>query len=480
MGVSNGIITAPFNPQEIYNLLGVGKYDGWYNNEYICSNAHGKTNPWSRYKPVCLPLIVVKDSFDKATNRWGEANQNVGGWQRPWFYGTVSNPVFTVPTISSLNDLGKGGVPNEYALWKYNPPHGGDYAIYRFDDFCGYNHNAAVPMYVAMANGIILNGTFDAVIEEWGTDKANGEWEFKDVLKLINTTRPLYAGIAIRNITRNVIAAYVKTSPLGDDSDNGRFELNPNSGLPISQGGFGHTIHTGDVIDVFLFLSTSPGETDVDSMMKYSPCIDKESEVYKRYTVGYNLVTVTVYYACSNLTHTINALPKTYYVNDADYGGDGNVYKVSSYIQAIYGKVTVDKTPNSDYSNFRIYLSGDCIGTKANGETFQTQSVPNVTYLSKTNGNFNSTNFEYTLNGTEGMSFVGYNSLSDAQGQSNGVSMVGCPIYDSIVDNYSDADNVGTLSNRKIRILCSAASSKQYHMIKMLSKDNNNIIAELS
>ena len=78
------------------------------------------------------------------------------------------------------------------------------------------------------------------------------------------------------------------------------------------------------------------------------------------------------------------------------------------------------------------------------------------------------------------MKFIGYNSLRDAQSQVNGTEFIGCPIYDSIEDNYSDAENVGTLSSRKIKILCSAASSKPYYMLKTASKDNNNIIVELS
>ena len=50
MGVSNGIVTAPVNPQEVYNLLGVGKYNGWWDIGYICSVAE-HINPFSVKKP---------------------------------------------------------------------------------------------------------------------------------------------------------------------------------------------------------------------------------------------------------------------------------------------------------------------------------------------------------------------------------------------------------------------------------------------
>lgn len=482
MGIIDNKITAPVNVKEPYTLLGLGAYNGWYDVGYICSNKHERINPWSRYKPVCLPLMGVDDTFDNTTMLWAEKPQSISSWKRPWFYGTNFYPVFTIPVISSLNDLGQNGVPNEGAMWSYNPPFGGDQAPYRIDDFLGYNHFASTPMYVRMGQEIIINGMWDCTIEEWGTDKRNGEFEFKEVLKAINTTSEIYAGVAIRNITRNITVAYVKEQPLGDDYENGVFRLNPASGSLIKDGGFGHKVYDGDVIDIYLFLSTNPGETDVDSMLKYSPYVDKESECYMRYTVGHTTIVVTINYACRDLYSTIQtfASNKSYYVNDYDYGGDGNVFKTSSYIEAIYGSLIVDKTPNSDYTYFNIFLSGDSIGTKANGETFQTQAVPNITYLTKTNGNFNSNSFQYALNGTEGMKFIGYNSLRDAQSQVNGTEFIGCPIYDSIEDNYSDAENVGTLSSRKIKILCSAASSKPYYMLKTASKENNNIIVELS
>ena len=49
MAHSNGKITAPVGiDADIAPVLGVGSYDLGY----LCSNAHGKINPWARYKPV--------------------------------------------------------------------------------------------------------------------------------------------------------------------------------------------------------------------------------------------------------------------------------------------------------------------------------------------------------------------------------------------------------------------------------------------
>ena len=478
MGYSNGIVTKPVTTKDIGQAIGSSSRKVGV----LCTDSN--INKWARYKPVCLPTVHKNDTFDNDTKMWGEVRSDVSTWDRPWFYGSIAYPVYIVPIISSLSDLGSNGSPNEAAIWKYNPPFGYPHAPFRMTDFLGYNHNAFPPVYVRMSDQIIINGTYDTTIEEWGTDKRSGEWEFKEILEVINTNTQVYAGIAIRNITRNVLVGYVKTEPLTGtlaDYENGVFRLNPASGSPIADGGFGHKVYDNDLIDVYIFLSVSPGETDVDSMLKYSAYVDSDSECYKRYIVGHNTITVVVKYAFAELTRTIQQFisGKVYYVNDNDYGGDGSVYKVTSYIEALYGSVNIDKTPNSDYSSFRIYLSGDCIGTKSNGETFYSSAVPIITYLTKTNGNFNNENFKYTLNGTEDMKFIGYNSVRDAQSQVNGTEFIGCPIYDSIESNNVDADNVGVLSQRRIELRCSAVSSKQYYMISMQSKNDNNVVTIL-
>lgn len=54
MATSNGKITAPVADRDPYVCMGVGKYNGWYDWAYICSNQHGKTNIWSKWKPVIV------------------------------------------------------------------------------------------------------------------------------------------------------------------------------------------------------------------------------------------------------------------------------------------------------------------------------------------------------------------------------------------------------------------------------------------
>lgn len=109
MGVSNGIITAPINMKDPYTCMGVGATADGYNNEYICSNAHGKTNPWSKWKPVIVntPQDITEEQLKAAA------------YGLQWY---------------------QSGDSLTYSI-KYNPPKLGE-NWFRINDFIGYNHNA--------------------------------------------------------------------------------------------------------------------------------------------------------------------------------------------------------------------------------------------------------------------------------------------------------------------------------------------------
>lgn len=116
MGISNGVITAPINPDEVYKLLGVGKYNGWYDIGYICSDEHEKTNKYAKYKPEIIdtPKDVTEDQ--RRSNMYG----------------------FSVPKISTSN-------LNTDAVWEYKPPVAGINWC-RLNDFIGYDASAVVPI----------------------------------------------------------------------------------------------------------------------------------------------------------------------------------------------------------------------------------------------------------------------------------------------------------------------------------------------
>ena len=80
--IQGDILNAPINPQEVYKLLGVGKYNGWWDITFICLNSHGKTNRYSYIKPVkgTLPTettfndTIYKNSLDINTYKVGNSH----------------------------------------------------------------------------------------------------------------------------------------------------------------------------------------------------------------------------------------------------------------------------------------------------------------------------------------------------------------------------------------------------------------------
>ena len=471
MPTANGIISAPVGVEDIAKCLGVGSYDLGY----LCSNGHGKINIWSRYKPVYLSVVNVDDTYDKATNTWAEksSSNNGNSWDRPWFYGNVGVPVYTIFEVSSLSDIGKDGLVNEASRWQYNPPRTA--VFYRAYDFLGYNHYALPPFAVAMSTSIRINGSFSTSIVPEDTGKANGEFNMDDLKNFIGTDMELYAGIAIYNRTKGVLVSYVKTLPLAVGADNGDFVLTPSSGSPISAGGFGHSVSTNDVIDVYSYLSASPGEDDFYSQTKYSAYLSADSVTYRRYTVGYDMITVKVPFACTKFSYDVATLATTYYVNDLDYGGDGNVFIVTKRITAVYGTVSISAVGGSNYSSMNVLLQGTATGTRSDGTKFSTYACPSIPQYRETTGSF-STAKSIALNGVGEMSFKGYSSLNNALNRTGGTTVAGLPIYDQIVDNASDAENKGMLSARIIAIQVSAVSSIQYTVIMPYCSDQSNVI----
>lgn len=149
MSVSNGIITAPENPKEVYELLEVAQKDGWWDVGYICSNTHGKINKWSRYKPVHI------------ANAFGVDMDSL------WYRGTDLN-CGLVPVVTSSISAIVDSYDNGESDWAYYPPwgyRGGSVCSpYRLTDFEKYKHNAEAP---------ISNFTYPGKVEEKKTFSCN-------------------------------------------------------------------------------------------------------------------------------------------------------------------------------------------------------------------------------------------------------------------------------------------------------------------
>lgn len=133
MSIVNGIITAPIADRDPYVCMGVGKYNGWYDWGYICSNQHGKINKWAKYKPV---------RYDKVGELTERERANVN-------FGIDMN-------ISSAGDSYLNNIKDgyKYGTWTYLPPRGGAEA-YRITDFIGYSAQAVPFVRTGMPKGYI-------------------------------------------------------------------------------------------------------------------------------------------------------------------------------------------------------------------------------------------------------------------------------------------------------------------------------------
>ena len=110
MAHSNGKITAPVGiDADIAPVLGVGSYDLGY----LCSNAHGKINPWARYKPVRYESLAP-------------------GENEKWWQGWDGNCGIMPKRISSYQDS-VNWANGSMNGWEYTPPTGGKFPFRALD-----------------------------------------------------------------------------------------------------------------------------------------------------------------------------------------------------------------------------------------------------------------------------------------------------------------------------------------------------------
>ena len=129
MAVNNGIITAPIADKDPYTCMGVGKYNGWYDIGYICSNNHGKINMWSRFKPVRWRSVDI----NMTNPEWWKAEDGRCGIDLADARISTYTQVPSKMTADKLNG------------WKYLPPNGNIFP-FRLLDFNKYMHFAFPPV----------------------------------------------------------------------------------------------------------------------------------------------------------------------------------------------------------------------------------------------------------------------------------------------------------------------------------------------
>lgn len=110
MPIVSGVITRPVSTDDVKQSFGIVSNDVGY----LCSNNHGQTNMWSKFKPIHFADTVVPltDAQYKTA-----------------LYG------LTYRTSNAFLDV-------LYTGWTYNPPTGGAASPYRLTDFERYYHNA--------------------------------------------------------------------------------------------------------------------------------------------------------------------------------------------------------------------------------------------------------------------------------------------------------------------------------------------------
>lgn len=272
MPYENGLIKSPISLPELYRAFGIGASSGC-SLTHLCSNQHGRINPWSRYRPVCLGQPLNPDSIDGNVpdKFWREGP--VIDSSRPWFWGTRSHPAFTIPVVSQLSDyLDADGNVLESAKWKPNFPGPGiDYC--RLSDFLGYTHDAKPPLYAVVHwkdkvrpdGKIILSVHRNSESYNDQIAKREGYWSPKSVLGMLMDTGNDSTGVALGVCIHNRTQGVVVTGTVGRDltyliSQSTdlvfRTELDMSySGSPSgSVPGVGHRPRVGDVLDVFLYL----------------------------------------------------------------------------------------------------------------------------------------------------------------------------------------------------------------------------------
>ena len=190
MSHSNNVITAPVNiVGDIAAVLGVNS--GSLN--YLCGNAHGKINPWAKYKPV--PMAA---QFPDRSGQWwkGDAPRRCG----------ITAPQYT--TCAAAAKACNGGM----AGWTYNP--GGP--PYRALDFNGYDHAALCPVHAfgCSANGTIVDGKMTL----FGTLSINQTNAAHLTLADIGIETTLYVGVYMElgGTSRRATASVPVTAAGGD------------------------------------------------------------------------------------------------------------------------------------------------------------------------------------------------------------------------------------------------------------------------
>ena len=465
MGIIEGnIVSAPLNTRDVGSVLGSASNDVGT----LCT--HANINMWAKFKPVPLRAMFPEDTL-KGSSDWNGTPQS--STHKPWWYGDGDQPAYTVPVISELADMGSNGNQNSEAVWRYNGPTGKGASAahsdfpFRLTDFVGYRHDARPPFTVNLPIELTAdNFTYFGVDMP---DREQGELDLSDICDILHLSA-VYIGIIIKNITRGITTAYVSTTALNaNNSDSWAIPVVINNGSTIENGGAGQTISESDTIDVYLFLSTSAGETNWENMTKYSALLTPDMHIYRRYKgYGHNIKIFTGTFTYVLEAENILDWGKTWYYKDSD----GNIFSFRKTVDQISNpdsKVTVKLTSGSTaYDSLRATIVQK--GKVKDSNTGQLTEI-NLVYALAYNegaGMIGTSNKTLVL-GTKfnTISFAAYPTEEDANRESNIQWMRGMPIVQNVEYNNADANLEGAVTDNILDVTVMISPSSQYRRIDL-------------
>lgn len=445
MPIDDNVIVTPVSISDVQLILGSSSNDLGT----LCT--HANINMWAKWKPVPLRNIVGLPDEIVNGNSW--KGNPVEGTNRPWWYGGgqgVGSDYYTygVPVISDLSDIGSNGEQNDDSVWTYRKPSGGMSEPYRLADFVGYYHDARQPVWSDLPKQLYLNFTNTIGIGVLDYPET-GEFSLSDVRDMLGIADgiKLYAAMVIvvhgSSASTNAFVNKRELSP--DDNETWQFKVEPNSngtGLVVDDGR-SITVSTSNTVDVYLFLTTSANETNVDNMTKYSVRLSSKDVAYKQYKPTYIVVSLDAWYKFTTINLTGSEGIKGYFEDT----NDGSIWYFDGLIQSINTTVSVKGEAylgSSVYGTLYIslYITGKVAGTAKSFtlNAYTERRTLTTTYYSR----------NMSLNDAPLLTY--YGSMSDLQSGKNPKTAYGWPLPRRCDYNGSDADVVGNFTDGKITI----------------------------
>lgn len=472
MSIVDGIIKAPISVKDVAKAIGVNSLDVGT----LCTSKEN-INMWSRYRPVALSTLIVnpdKIIGNSSGSFWAE-NKIGAASGKPWFWGKSTDRSLIAPLLSSVDDyFDSDGKVKKAAKWSMNLPAVGTDA-FRLTDFLGYNHKAIPPFYGWVSPGDVDPDDTIRVGFSFATNdssdligKQEGCWGAQELLDFIGTSSGgaggMYLGVVIRNRTQNIIRSGSLPDKIvfGDTDLSWVRELKMNSESPIYYGGVGHKPRINDVLDVFVFLTSSTIENNNKGPILGSPghslYMSDEYQGYNQKKVVQD-TTVARYY---NIEYVYEVTSGSYYgdrdsfktgrkyINTLDYGVGGDsenpvILAADDYLANVeIRNFAIKLDPNMDAETINIATSTNRKFTVRYGVyyLFSNESDCNfpiyssrVFQFADPRPSYVSPNKVLTTGWTPSTDYIVYNSYADAVNRKNGVTLL------SVIDQnqYSNA-----------------------------------------